>query len=359
MGRWWRTTARTLTVGLVFAPLLAMPAMHSTHSQAGATFECSISAVGGARRRGQPVWVALEGAGQVARVNVRTDKVTRRLDVPGRPHNLVANKSGTVASSLWTERRIVVVRKKVKAVKLGGAPHDVKMGRGKIVVANEGSNRLQLLTLRGKRRGTILLRADPHDVAIAPGGRRAWVTLDGTDDMAFVNLKRKKIIRYKSTGKRPHDLLFAPGGRLWVTDWNGAFHVYSRSGRHLKSKPLGVEAHHLAFTPDRAQVWITDHGAHRVFVVSTKTYKVLKRIRISGAPHHVTITSDGNKAVVTDYDRGLLVVYRVATRTRIDKIAVGAAPHGVWAVPPARGGNKQASGSASCKALASIDTSTP
>jgi DNA-binding beta-propeller fold protein YncE len=259
----------------------------------------------------------------------------------------VVNKAGTVASALWSERRIVVVRRKVKPVKLGGAPHDVKMGGGRIVVANQGSRRLQLVSLRGNRRGRILLRANPHDLAITPGGRRAWVTLEGTDDMAFVDLKRRKVIRYKSTGKSPHDLLFAPDGRLWVTDWNGAFHVYSRRGRLLKSKALGVEAHHLAFTRDGRQVWITDHGAHRIFVISTRTYKVLKRIRIRGAPHHVTITSDGKKAVVADHDRGLLVVYRVATRTRIGRIPVGAGPHGVWAVP-ARARNRPVNRSSSC-----------
>jgi hypothetical protein len=57
---------------------------------------------------------ALEGARQVARVNVRTGPVTRRLNVPGRPHNLMANRAGTVAAALWSDRRIVLVRKKVR-----------------------------------------------------------------------------------------------------------------------------------------------------------------------------------------------------------------------------------------------------
>jgi YVTN family beta-propeller protein len=327
--------AMTVFAAVALLPLLPASATSALHSSASTSAVCSTRTPTSAASRPQPVWVALEDARQLARVNVRTGKVTRRLGVPGRPHNIVANKSGTVAAALWTERRIVVVRNnKVRPVKLGGAPHDVKMGGGRIVVANQGSHRLQLISLRGKRRGRILLRANPHDLAITPSGRRAWVTLEGTDDMAYVNLKRRKVIRYKSTGKSPHDLLFAPDGRLWVTDWNGAFHVYSRRGRLVKSKRLGDEAHHLAFTHDGSQVWVTDHGAHRVFVITTKTYRVVKRIRIRGAPHHVTITSDGKKAVVADHDRGLLVVYRVATRTRIRKVAVGAGPHGVWAVPP-------------------------
>jgi DNA-binding beta-propeller fold protein YncE len=348
MGLLCRTATRTLTATLLLSPLLAMTVTPRPGSPDQTAAGCSIPALGAGRRPPQPVWVALEDARQLARVNVRTGKVTRRLDVPGHPHNIVVNRAGTVASALWSERRIVVVRSnKVKPVKLGGAPHDVKMGGGRIVVANQGSHRLQLVTLRGKRRGRIPLRANPHDLAIAPGQKRAWVTLEGTDDMAFVNLKGKKVVRYKSTGKSPHDLLFAPDSRLWVTDWNGAFHVYSRRGRLLKSKALGDEAHHLAFTRDGSEVWITDHGAHRIFVISTRSYKVLKRIRIRGAPHHVTITSDGKKAVVADHDRGLLVVYRVATRTRLRKIRVGTGPHGVWAIP-AGGGNRSASSLDSC-----------
>jgi hypothetical protein len=155
-----------VTVG-VFA-VLGMLVMPISDSAAAAAY--SIPALGSAPKSSQPVWVALEDARQVARVNVRTGKVTRRLAVPGQPHNIVVNDAGTVASALWSERRIVVIRRKVKPVKLGGAPHDVKMGGGRIVVANQGSHRLQLVSLRGKRRGRILLRASPHDLAITPDG---------------------------------------------------------------------------------------------------------------------------------------------------------------------------------------------
>jgi DNA-binding beta-propeller fold protein YncE len=90
------------------------------------------------------------------------------------------------------------------------------------------------------------LKANPHDLAISPGGGSAWVTLDRTDDIAIVNLVRKRVRRYLSTGKSPHDLLFAPNGRrVWVTDWSGRVHVFSRKGRLLKSINRGVELHHL------------------------------------------------------------------------------------------------------------------
>ncbi len=144
---------------------------------------------------------------------------------------------------------------------------------------------------------------------------------------------RKAKVHYVSTGKAPHDLLFAPDGKLWVTDWNGAIHVFSKKGRILKTIPLGIEAHHLDFTPGGRQVWITDHAAHRIFVVRTASYTIRKRFEVAGAPHHIAITPDGARAVAADHDRGLLIIYNVSKLARIAKMRVGAGPHGIWALP--------------------------
>jgi len=131
------------------------------------------------------------------------------------------------------------------------------------VVTNEGASRLDRVSVRsGRVRRAIPLKTNPHDLAISPGGNRAWVTLDGTDDIAIVNLLRKRVRRYLSTGKSPHDVLFAPGGRrVWVTDWRGSVHVFSRKGELLTSINRGVELHHLVFTRDGRQAWVTDGGA--------------------------------------------------------------------------------------------------
>lgn len=282
----------------------------------------------------QRVWVALESGRKLARVDVRSGGVLKKVEVSGGPHNLVVNGEGTLAAALWYQQRVVVLRNgRVKHVFLGGAPHDVKMGGGRIVVANQGSNRLHTLSPRGEPRAQIPLTHDPHDIALSPGGDIVWATLEGTDRLAKVSLERKEVLRYVPTGRSPHDILFSPTGRLWVSDWNGAIHVFTRRGRHVMSRSLGQEAHHLAFTPNGKQAWITDHAAGRVFVLVAKTLKILKAFPIKGAPHHVTITRDGNKAVVADHERGMLVVYRTATLRRTGKIPVGEGPHGIWNAP--------------------------
>lgn len=295
----------------------------------------------GGSTRGQAVcrcvWVALEGARQIVKVDIDERKVLRRRTVSGAPHNLTIAPSGrTVATTLWSDGGVVIRRRgELMNRALVGAPHDVKIAGGRTVVANQTEARLDVLRDAGRSRRAIRLKADPHDLALRRRGRQAWVTLEGSDDLAVVGIRGGNV-RYVSTGKAPHDILFAPDGKLWVTDWAGAIHVFSRQGRLLKSIPVGVEAHHLDFTPDGRQVWITDHAAHRIFVVRTRNYSIRKRFRVDGAPHHIAITADGDRAVAADHDNGTVLVYNVNELRRMTTIEVGARPHGIWAMPPRR-----------------------
>jgi DNA-binding beta-propeller fold protein YncE len=146
-------------------------------------------------------------------------------------------------------------------------------------------------------------------------------------------LHRREPVRYVDADGSPHDILFAPDGTLWVTDWNGALHVYrGRRARLVESIPLGEEAHHLDFTPDGRFGWITDHGASRVYVLRVRTVRVVERIAFPGEPHHVTILPSGRRAVVADHAHGRLILYDTTTHERVRTIRVGTEPHGVWAV---------------------------
>jgi DNA-binding beta-propeller fold protein YncE len=283
----------------------------------------------------QIVWVSVEDDQRVVAVDVRGRKVIRRFRVSGVPHNVTVAADGTVVVALQGSGRIALIRGgRSREVELGGSPHDVKVFGGTAVVANEGQARVDLVALSGKRVAEVPLKANPHDVALTATGR-AWLTLDGSDELALVDVQHRRVGRYVPTGRRPHDLLVAPDERLWVTDWEGGLHVFSRRGRLLRTIPVGVEAHHLAFTPGpgRREVWLTDHEAHRVFVIDARSLRVVDELHIDGAPHHVAITPDGRWAVVADHDGGTLLVYRARGRRLVARIAVGDGPHGVWAEP--------------------------
>jgi DNA-binding beta-propeller fold protein YncE len=283
------------------------------------------------------VWIGLEDAHQVALVDVARGKVLARRAAPGGPHNVTVASDGTAAATLYGSDRLVLIppHGRPQFVELGGSPHDVKARGGLFVVANEAGRRLDLIR-DGSHVASVPLAAEPHDLAIAPGGKRAWVTLNDSDEFAIVDLGAREVARYLSTGFRPHDILFAPDQRLWVTDWQGPVHVFDRRGRLQGNVELGQESHHLAFTPNGWQAWISDHAAERVFVVDARSFEVIAALPVSGGPHHVAITPDGRLAAVADHESGTVVVYDVKRRTRLRVIDVGAGPHGVWAAPAER-----------------------
>jgi DNA-binding beta-propeller fold protein YncE len=292
------------------------------------------SELGEPERKPRPlVWVALENANEIVLVDIAKGKVLARHDTPGGPHNVTVAADGTAAATLYASDRLVLVgQRKARFLNLGGTPHDVKAARGLFVVANEAARRLDLVE-EGEHAASIELKAEPHDLAIAPGGDRAWATLNGTDELAVVDLRARRVERYVSTGQSPHDILFAPDGTLWVTDWNGPVHVFDRRGKLRGRIALGEESHHLAFTPDGKQAWITDHAANRTFIVDVRRLKLVDSVRVSGRPHHVAITADGGLAAVVDHDNGTVVVYDVKQRARVRAVHVGAGPHGVWTAP--------------------------
>jgi DNA-binding beta-propeller fold protein YncE len=276
-------------------------------------------------------WVAAEDGRSVSRVDLDRGAVALTVDLPGRPHNLAALPGGGAVVTLPGEGRIVLVdaRGRRTPVRLGGYPHDVKVAGDTLVVANTAAARLDLVGTGGGRRGAIALRGRPHDLAVTPDGRGAWVSLEGSDQIAVVDLGARTVARYLSTGRRPHDLLFGPDGRAWVTDWDGSLEVYARSGRLLREVALGEEAHHLAVTPDGAQVWLTDSPGRLVFVVDTRSLRPVARLPLPGAPHHLAVVS--GRAAVADHTNGTVVLFDTRSRRRVGQVRVGAGPHGLAA----------------------------
>ena len=283
------------------------------------------------------VWVAVEGGEQIALVDVVAGKVVARLRAAGGPHNVTVAEDGVAAAALYASDRLALARPGgARFVELGGSPHDVKSTGRVFVVANEGALRLDIVA-GGEHVASVPLAGEPHDLAIAPGGRLAWVTLNGSDELAVVDLRARRVVRYVPTGRRPHDVLFAPDGTLWATDWEGPVHVFDRRGNLRAEVELGEESHHLAFTPDGREACVTDHAAKRVFVVDARRAELLAALPVPGAPHHVAITPDGKLAAVADHERGTVVVYDVERRSRLGTIEVGPGPHGVWSVPAEAG----------------------
>lgn len=280
------------------------------------------------------VWVAVEEAGTLVLVDLAASEVVRTHRTGDGPHNITVAADATVAAALYASTDLAIIRDgELHTVTLGGRPHDVKATDRWFVVANEAGRRIELVEHDGDRGARVGLRAQPHDLDVTADGDRAWVTLNGTDQLALVDLTTPQVAAYVPTGKRPHDIRIAPDGTIWITDWDGPVHVLGPDGEVETSIPLGVEAHHLAFTPGGEEAWVVDHATRKAYVVDTAARRVVAELQLTGSPHHVAITPDGVLAAIADHTNGALVVFDVARRERVATIPVGPGPHGVWALP--------------------------
>ena len=279
------------------------------------------------------VWAASEGGEALTLVLLQPAlAAARTVRLSGPAHNVAVTGEGLVVATLPSRGRVALMRDgQTSEVDLGGSPHDVKPAGDAVVVTNEEASRVTVIRDDGTTQTEVTLRAPPHDLAIAPDGRSAWVTLDGSADLAVVDLRAGSVARYVPTRLRPHDVLFAPDGRLWVTGWDGVLAALDPGGQELSRVQVAAEAHHLAFTDDGSELWVTDSAGQRLVVVDTRSAAVMASLPVAGTPHHVAIL--GGQAVVADNQRGTVAVFDVAARRSLGEVTVAAGPHGVAAVP--------------------------
>ncbi|MDP8930701.1 MAG: hypothetical protein M3O70_19570 [Actinomycetota bacterium] len=280
-------------------------------------------------------WVAVEDDGVLSLIDLDDGRTLEQHTVGGGPHNITVAPDGTVAAALYASDAVAIVTPdgEVRQVELGGRPHDVKPAGDRFVVANEAGRRIEILSTDGQVQGRISLDFEPHDLSVTPDGPTAWVTLNGSDRLAQVDLTAQRVRRYVATGRSPHDIRIGDDGRIWVTDWTGPLHVFDPEGNRLTTLELGQEAHHLAFTPHGDRLWLVDHATRQAYIIDTATVEVADQVAVPGAPHHVAITGDGALAAIADHTNGTIVVYDAQNHARLAQIPVGNGPHGVWDRP--------------------------
>ena len=235
----------------------------------------------------------------------------------------------------------------------------------------------------GLRLATVTLGHAPHEVSVAPDGRRAAVSNYGTREqpgstLSIVDLEQPRETRRidLSPHTRPHGVAWFAPDRIAVTT-EGSRHlllVDPDSGRIAHAYPTGQDVSHMvavspdgarayvanigsgsltaidlrgggklgdvatgrgseavAVTPDGREVWVGAREDGHVTVVDARTLAVTARVQLPGIPIRVAIAPDGGTAFVTCAGTSELVALdtetrREKTRRKIDvPLAAGAA----------------------------------
>ena len=285
-------------------------------------------------------FVSAERAAQLVAVDLRSRRVIARIPVAPGPHNVAASPDGRfVLGTSPPAGRVTLVdgrTLRVRHVFSGfGYPHDVELDpiRPYAYVTDERRGELVALDLARRRvAGRVAVGAGPHDLAVSPGGTRAWVT-HGSSTPALTIVDTSRPARPRIAGRVPargtHDIAFSEDGlHVWITYWGsnrvGAFEAIAE--RLRLERRVGTLLHHVQMGL-RDEVWLTDHGAGRVYLLSARTGRVVQALAGCPGAHHVAVAG-GAYVAVACHDADALAVYERRTWRRT-LVPVGRGPHGV------------------------------
>ncbi len=200
---------------------------------------------------------------------------------------------------------------KVATLRLGGRIQGVKidpLGRFALAVDAPGGS-VKVIGLEPPRIvKSIPVGPVPHNVIFSPDGRYAYVTLQGADKLAVIDMQRLKVVRRIPLPGMdgPHNLdLNAAGTRLWIRSRatprrDGSVAVLDlRTGKILRSFRVGRFHGGIDIVPGGRYVFATNIGSDTVDVFDPHALRRVKRIRVGRGPHGVRASPRGRWVYVS------------------------------------------------------------
>jgi YVTN family beta-propeller protein len=179
------------------------------------------------------------------------------------------------------------------------------------------------------------LRSMPSHLAFSPDGSRVFVSLQGTGQLAAIDLRTLEVLWISAVGTTPAGVLWL-NGRVLVANMGSAdvAVVDPANGRVERQIPTGKGAHQLYLSPDGKRLYVNNRlDYHSVVVLDPASFAVLHRYVVLGGADDLAFAPDGkiwltlrlaNKVAVLDPASGA-----------VEDIAVGRAPHGIFLNPRA------------------------
>jgi DNA-binding beta-propeller fold protein YncE len=255
------------------------------------------------------LWVTNDEGNTLTPINARTGRHGRPLPVAD-PYNLYFTADG---------RRAIVVAERLERLDFR-SPHTMQLKHMLHVPQCKGVDHMDFT-------------AD---------GRRALVSCEFSGRMIVVDLQREKVLKTIAlrAGAMPQDVKLSPDGRVfYVADMasNGVWLIDAQRLRRVRLQPTGAGAHGLYPSRDSKRLFVSNRGEGSVSVISFRTRRPVAKWRLAGggSPDMGGVSADGRILWLSGRYNG--EVYAISTRSGklLHRIRVGSGPHGmaVWPQP--------------------------
>ena len=173
------------------------------------------------------------------------------------------------------------------------------------------------------------LSSMPSHVAYAPDSSMAYVTLQGTNRLAAIDLRRQAVAWTVEVGATPAGVIWLNNKVLVANMGSDHFAVVDPvDGRVERRIRTGRGAHQLFLSPDRKTLWVNNRVDGTTVALDAQTYAVIRSYRVPGGPDCIDFAPDG-KLWITQRFIQKVGVLDPATGA-LQSIPVGRSPHGIF-----------------------------
>jgi YVTN family beta-propeller protein len=177
----------------------------------------------------------------------------------------------------------------------------------------------------------------PHGIVASRDGKSLWVTVEGAKAVIELETSTGKVRKAWKTGQDVgHMVAVTPDEtKLYVANiGSGNVTLIDRRTDAVTHVATGEGAEGIDVSFDGKEVWIANRGANTVTVLSTTSDKEIASFPSGGTmPIRVKFTPDGEQVWVSNARSASVTVVDAASRKLLGTIEVGAVPVGIQMTP--------------------------
>jgi len=252
-----------------------------------------------------------------------------------------------------------VTLKTLAKITTGRGPHEVAVspdGRlayvsnyGMYAVFREGERRdepgntitvLDLAARAVKATFDLGAYAKPHGIVVSRNGKRLWVTCEGAQAVLELDAGTGKVLAAWKTDQETSHMIVpsVDEAKLFVSNIrSGSATVIDRASGRVTTLPTAAGAEGIDRSLDGGEVWVTNRSDSSISVIDAAHDTVVAKIASGGEmPIRVKFTPDGTQAWVSNARSNAVTILDAKSRRPIETIPVGAMPVGIQMSPDGR-----------------------
>jgi YVTN family beta-propeller protein len=302
-------------------------------------FAAALARPGSAQAPGDLVYVLNSGDASISMLDAGTRAEIRRIPVLREVHHLVVTPDGSqvvVGDSGGNELIFLdPLAGEVRRRERISNPYHLEYspdGRF-LVIASLRRDQIDIYEADSLRLLQRFRQPDkPSHVAFSPDSRWAFVTLQGTGQVAAVDMEARSTAWIADVGPEPAGIIWHRGKLLIGLMGREDFVALNPQTREVRTAfRLGRGAHTVFPAPDGRHLYATSRVDSRIAQVDADTLEVTRVFEIPGGPDCLAFDPDGRIwATLRWVGRALMLDPATGDQAQI---RVGRSPHGIFVMP--------------------------